>query len=222
MLLQNAGFEFKVIQEIGFSNKELAKENELFAKFENCQSSVFSEIFNHNYLSTSELLQVWIFDRNTKKPIGLSLAVIFDEFKSIYSSQSKHKNKRGFLVGQIHCYIRPEYRGLGLIKETIPVLESFLHKQCPVSDSSIACIVMQDKAYSLAKHTRKSLILPNAITILQQNIEAFDNYLNGFGRFRSYESSDLEPQELESFVVSDFINNISMKAHLELNISKQI
>lgn len=220
-MLQASGFEFKTIQEIGFSNKDLAKRNELFAKFSNCQSSVFYEILYHNFLGTNELYQIWIYDIKTGNPIGLSIAVVFEEAKIIYSANKKYKQDPGMLIGQIHCYIKPEYRGLGLIKKTIPVLEKFLYKKCPMD--KIPCIVMQDKAYSLAKYTKNCVVFPNSLMILQQNISLYDGFLDGDDRFLKYEKSDFEPvEELENKTVKyDFIETLSQEASKELLLAKQ-
>lgn len=186
-------FELYAVQEIGFSHKKLAKENSLYANFINYESSVFAEIFNHNYLSTNEMYQIWIIDTSINKPIGLSIACVFEEDRVIKSSMNDYKYENGQIIGQIHCYIKPQYRSLGLIKKTIPQLEKFLYNKCPFD--KLPCIVMEDKAYSLAKYTKNCAVLPSIQTLCDKNIKIYDNFINGKERYGVYKQLPYEPVE---------------------------
>lgn len=212
------GFELYVVQEIGFSHKMLAKNNKLYAKFKDYDSSVFCEIFNHDYLSTSEMYQIWIIDMKAKTPIGLSIAFVFEDDRVITSTIKEYKEDLGQIIGQIHCYIKPEYRGLGLIKETIPYLENFLYKKCPLD--KLPCIVMEDKAYSLAKHTKKCSIFPSVRNLSEKNLKIYDNFIQGGERYEDYKHFENEPIEEIKIQSLDIFENIELKINSELSSKK--
>lgn len=212
--------ELYIIQEIGFSHKELAKKNNLYAKFKQFDSSVFSEIFNHNYLSTNEMYQVWIMDTKSNKPVGLSIAVVFEDDKIIKSKIQEFQEDEGQIIGQIHCYIKPEYRGMGLMKKIIPKLENFLYKKCPLD--KLPCIVMEDRAYALAKYTRNCVVFSSPQVLLEKNISLYDDFLNGNNRYLPYQQFDSEPQEDLKKNNKDVIVNLNIKVNEELSPKMKI
>lgn len=187
---EDDNFEFYAIQEIGFSHKKLAKNNNLYANFDKNVTSTYYQIIHNDYLKTNEIYQVWVIDKKLNIPIGLSMAVVFHpEEQDILLDDSEHNS--GIVLGQIHCFINKDYRGFGLAKKTIPILENFLYKKCP--SSHIPCILMKDQAYSLAKHTKKCCILP--YDKIKDSQYIYQNFINGLSRFENYNNIKIEAIE---------------------------
>ena len=190
-LKSKSNIEFRVIREIGFSQKELAKRFHLYQDFKDDSSSTYIEIFDKNLFNTNEIYQVWMLDTNENKPIGLAIAIAFHNEEG-YDMIDKKELHPGVIVGQLHFYVNQRYRKLGLCKEIVPEMEDFLYKKCP--SKMTPCIIMEDLAYVLAKYTQKCCILSDSFDNNQQQLE-YDNYISGNGRWMKKEMEKMKFNE---------------------------
>lgn len=155
LLLKKQEFEFYFIDEIGFSNSNIALKSELYNKdIENDGKyiSVFKTIFLQNYYTQNRLLQIWIIKEN--KPVGLLIAIKYDNeiITDINTNLTSH------ILGNIHLYIKPEFRNLGLAKEAFVLLEEKLMEKTDYPPS----IILEDNAYVFSKYLQHCLALPYA------------------------------------------------------------
>lgn len=177
------GFEYWKIREIGFSNKKLALHNKLYANFGMFQTSTYYSIFKHALYSTNETLQFWIMDKNIDKPIGLAVAIRFHQ-EAEYNIEDKMGLNPGIILGQLHFFLKNEYRGKGLNKILVPIMEEFLLEKSLTSVHS--CVVMENRAYSLAKYTNSACILSHSCN--KKNMDDDYNLFIRKGiRFKKYQ-----------------------------------
>lgn len=110
--------DYYLLSEVGFSNKKYATQNKLYEFFGRSNSSTYYEIFTKKLYDNNLIEQIWVFDKD--KVVGLGLAVHFENFKKIM-----HQDKNlGEILGQIHLYVKPEYRRQGIAKECTQLMES--------------------------------------------------------------------------------------------------
>ena len=109
--------DYYLLSEVGFSNKRYATQNKLYEFFGRSNSSTYYEIFTKKLYDNNLIEQIWVFDKD--KAVGLGLAVHFENFKKI-----THQDKElGEILGQIHLYVKPEYRRQGIAKECTQLME---------------------------------------------------------------------------------------------------
>lgn len=182
---ENKNFKYFKVREVGFSNKLLALKNNLHADFGVFLTSTYYSIFKHSLYSSNETLQFWIIDKENNDIVGLAIAIRFHEDKK-YKILSKEGAIPGVILGQLHFYLKNDYRGLGLNKIIVKDMEDFLLEKRLKNINP--CIIMENQAYSLAKYTNKACVLSHSSSpeIIEKE---YQNFLSLGTRFNMYKDS---------------------------------
>lgn len=141
--------DYFLLSEVGFHNKKYAIQNKLYEFFGRSNSSTYYEIFAKKLYDNKLIEQIWVFDKD--KAIGLGLAVHFENFKNI-----THQDKKlGEVLGQIHLYVKPEYRRQGIAKKSTQLMEEGFLKY------DRGFIVLQDDALKFKDEIKKLIPIPS-------------------------------------------------------------
>lgn len=182
---ESKSFKYFKVREVGFSNKLLALKNNLFADFGIFFTSTYYSIFKHSLYSSNETLQFWIVNKENDI-IGLAIAIRFHDDKK-YKVADKENINPGVILGQLHFYIKNDYRGLGLNKVIVKDMEDFLLEKKVKGLNP--CIIMENQAYALAKYTRKSFVFSN-LFLPESVMEEYEAFLKDGKRFKIYENNE--------------------------------
>ena len=141
--------DYFLLSEVGFSNKKYATEKKLYEFFGRANSSTYYEIFTKKLYDNNLIEQIWVFDRD--KVVGLGLAVHFENFKKVI-----HQDREiGEILGQIHLYVKPEYRRQGIAKESTNLMEKGFLKY------EKGFIILQDDALKFKSEIKNFVPIPS-------------------------------------------------------------
>lgn len=140
--------DYYLFEEAGFTDKTYAKKHQLYEFFGKSFLSTFYQMYTKNLYENEFLTQIWVFQDD--KPIGLAIGVQFETIKPVIYQN----NKIGEILGQIHFYVKPEFRKMGVARNMTEILD------CNFLSNEKGLVILEDDAFYLKKSISNLIPIP--------------------------------------------------------------